>query len=164
MNIWLSMVHVSLPGRLLITMPWLSLAVLSMLLHYRTPPRPLDDKKADIISSIGWSILLLIAGGVIGLLVLQGSTVLIGIFAASYSCAPWHRLRLCRQHPVSASLLMCGGGALVLTIYRHHVEFMFMPIAAWILGVSSFIALLKVTQKQPTARQPENKGALPVQP
>lgn len=161
MNTWLAMAHASMAGHLVTTIPWLSLALLSLMRIRRTRP---DDKRDSGVSGMGGTIVLLIAGGAVGLLVLAGSAVVLGVCAIGCSFAPWHRIRFCRRHPVSASLLPCGGGALVLAIHRHDVEFMFLPIAAWILGMTGLIALLGTTRKTLPAKQAEKTAAAPVQP
>jgi hypothetical protein len=169
MNTWLSMVHASLPGRLVTTLPWLSLVLLAVLRLRRAQREArerlsVDHKEETVTSGIGWSAALLIAGVVVGLLVLEGNAVLLGVVAIGYTFAPWDRIRLCRQRPVRAGVLICGGGALVLAICRHDVAFMFLPIAAWILGMSSVIALLGTTRMKLPAQQPEKNGGVPVQP
>lgn len=169
MSTWLSMVHASLPGRLVTTLPWLSRALLALLRFRRAqreaPERlSVDHKEETLTSGIGWSAALLIAGGVVGLLVLEGSAVLLGVFAIGYVFAPWHRIWICRQRPVWAGLLPCAGGAFVLAMPGQEVEFMFLPIAAWILGMSGLIALLATTRRKLPAQQPGKTGIAPVQP
>ena len=169
MNTWLSIVHASLPGRLVTTLPWLSLTLVAMLRLQRTrreatAPLPVDDDRGNIMSGIGGSAVLLAAGGVAGLLVVAGSAVLLGVLAIGYGFAPWRRIRLCRRRPIRASLSLCGGGALALAVYRHDVEFMFLPIAAWILGMSGLVALLAMSWKTLPATQPEQTDTVPVEP
>ena len=173
MNTWLFMVHASLLAYLVLTILWLSPALLLMLRMRRVKPE--DDRrlpgahlahlKPDTrISNIGWPIVLLLTGGSLGFLVLAGSTALLGVFAVSYSIVPWHRIRLCRQRPVWAALVMCGGGALVVFIYHRHAQFMFLPIAAWVFGVAALSAFLGTIRKKLPRKQPEKTRPVPVQP
>jgi hypothetical protein len=169
MNTWLLMVHGSLFAVLLMTTLWLPLIVLSMLRIRRTRSQgmdvPLVHVKADTgVSSIGWPIVLLITGCSLGLLILAGSTVLFGVFAIGCSIVPWYRIRLCRERPVRASLIMCGGGAIVVVIYHHDVGFMFLPLAAWILGVAALSALFVTTPKKLPGKQPERADPVPAEP
>lgn len=169
MNSWLFMVHASLLAYLVVTILWLSPALLSMLgvrraKHEGEHALPAHLEPDTGISSIGWSIVLLITGSSLGLLVLAGSTVLLGVFAVGCSLVPWHRVRLCRQRPVLASLVMCGGGAIVAAIDHRHVEFMFLPIAAWVLGVTALSAFLETTRKRLSRKQPEKTVPVPARP
>lgn len=147
MNTWLFMVHASLLACLLTTILWLPLVLLSMLRIRRTKSEGVDAPfvpvKADTgVSGIGWPIVLLITGSSLGLLIVVGNTVLLGVFAIGCSIIPWYRIRLCRERPVRAGLIMCAGGAIVVATCRHYVGFMFLPIAAWALGVAALCALL----------------------
>lgn len=165
MSTWLSMVHASLLAYLLMTMLWLSPALLTMLRIRRAKPEGgalrVHLKPNTRISGIGWPIVLLIAGSGLGLLVIAGSTVLLGVFAIGCSIPPWHRIGLCRQRPVLSSLVMCGGGAIVVAIYHRLIDFMFLPIAAWVLGVCALSTFLGTTRKKLPRKQPEK--AVPVQ-
>jgi hypothetical protein len=126
---------------------------------------PLVHVKTDTgVSSIGWPIVLLITGSGLGLLIVLGSTVLLGVFAIGCGIVPWYRLRLCRERPVRASLIMCGGGAIVVAIYRPYIGFMFLPLAAWTLGVAALITLLVSTPKKLPRKQPERADAVPAEP
>jgi hypothetical protein len=60
-----------------------------------------------------------------------------------------------------ASLVICGGGAIVVAIYHRHTDFMFLPIAAWVLGVGALSTFLGTTRKKLPGKQPEK--AVPVQ-
>ncbi|PQO98138.1 hypothetical protein C5614_12305 [Massilia phosphatilytica] len=169
MNAWLFMVHASLSAYLLMTILWLPLVLLSMLRIRRSTSEgvhaPLVNVKADTgVTSIGWPIVLLITGSSLGLLIVGGSTVLLGVFAIGYSIVPWYRIRPCRERPVRASLVMCGGGAIVVAIYRHHVGFVFLPLAAWILGVAALLALLASTPKKLSGKQPARAAPVPAEP
>jgi hypothetical protein len=172
MNTWLIMVHANLLPHLLLTLLWLSPAVLSMLRirrakleNGREVPRLVVHLRPDTrIAGIGWPIVLLITGCSLGLLVVAGSAVLLGVFAIGCSIVPWSRVRLCRQRPVSASLVMCSGGACVVALYRQDVEFMFLPIAAWVLGMAALGVLLGTTRKKLTGKPPENADPVPVRP
>jgi hypothetical protein len=173
MNTWLFMVHAKLLAYLVMTMLWLSPALLSMLRIRRVKPEDergacgphLAHLKPDTrISNIGWSIVLLITGSSLGLLVIAGSTTLLGVFTVGYSIVPWHRIRLCRQRPVWAGLVMCGGGAIVVSIYHRHAQFMFLPIAAWVFGVAALSAFLGTIRKKLPKKQLEKTRPVPVQP
>ncbi|MFL6635860.1 MAG: hypothetical protein ACJ8HJ_26470 [Massilia sp.] len=169
MNTWLYMVHARLLAYFLMTILWLSPAFLSMLRIRRTTSECKDallaHVKADTgVSSIGWPIVLLITGSTLGLLIVVGSTVLLGVFAIGCTMIPWYRIRLCRERPVLASLIMCGGGAIVVAVYRHHVGFMFLPLAAWILGVAALSALLGATPKKLPGKQPDRADSVPAEP
>jgi hypothetical protein len=169
MNTWLFVVHASLRAYLLMTMLWLTPALLTMLRIRRAKPegedsRPIHLKPVTAISSIGWPIVLLITGSSLGLLVVAGSTVLLGVFAIACGFAPWHRISLCRQRPVWASLVMCGGGAIVVTVYHRHVGFMFLPIAAWVLGMGAMSVFLGTTREKLPKKQPEKAVPAPAQP
>jgi hypothetical protein len=169
MNTWLFMVHARLLAHLLVTILWLSPALVSLLRIRRAKSEAEDALiayvKADIgVSSIGWPIVLLITGSSVGLLIVAGSTALLGVFAIGCGMVPWYRIRLCRERPVWASLIMCGGGAIVVAIYRHHVGFMFLPLAAWTLSVTALIALLGTTPKKLPRKQPERAEPVPAEP
>jgi hypothetical protein len=169
MNTWLFMVHASPLAYLLMTILLLSPALISML-RIRRAKSEGDDAllirvMADTrVPSIGWPIVLLVTGSSLGLLIVVGSTVLLGVFAIGCSIVPWYRIRLCRERPVWASLIMCGGGAIVVAIYRHDVGFMFLPLAAWTLGVAALSALLGTTPKNLPRKQPEKADPVPVEP
>jgi hypothetical protein len=169
MNTWLFLVHASLFAYLLMTLLWLSPALVSMLRIRRTTSEgkdalPVHVKADNGVSSIGWPIVLLITGSSLGLLIVVGSIVLLGVFAIGCSMVPWYRIRLCRERPVWASLIMCGGGAIVVAIYRHHVGFMFLPFAAWILDVAALSALLGSTPTKLPKKQPEGADPVPAEP
>lgn len=169
MNTWLFMVHTSLLACLLFTIPWLSLAFLSMLRIRRTKSESeaglLVHLRADTgASSFAWPIVLLIIGTSLGLLIVMGSAVLLGVFAIGCSIIPWYRICLCRERPVWASLIMCSGGAIVVAIYRHDVEFMFLPLAAWILSVAALSAFFGTIPKQLPRKQPERADPVPAEP
>lgn len=169
MNTWLFMVHASPLAYLLMTILLLSPALLSMLRIRRGKSEGEDALLVRVlagtgISSIGWPIVLLITGSSLGVLVVVGSTVLLGVFAIGCSVVPWYRIRLCRERPVWASLIMWGGGAIVVAIYRHHVGFMFLPLAAWTLGVAALSALLGPTPEKRPGKQPERADPVPAEP
>jgi hypothetical protein len=174
MNAWLFMVHASLLAYLVMTILWLSPALLLMLRMRRVKPEdevgpPRDPYLAHLtpdisISNIGWPIVLLITGSSLGLLIVAGSATLLGISAVGYSIVPWYRIRLCRQRPVWAGLVMCGGGAIVVSAYHRHAQFMFLPIAAWVFGVVALSALLGTIRKRLPRKQPEKTHPVPVQP
>jgi hypothetical protein len=168
MNTWLFMVHASLRAFLLMTMLWLSPALLTMLRIRRAKPEDglllVHLKPDNRISSIGWPIVLLITGSGLGLLVVAGSTVLLGVFAIGCSILPWHRIGLCRQRPLLASLVICGGGALVVAIYQRNIDFMFLPIAAWVLGVGALSTYLRTTRKKLPRKQSEKVVPVQAQP
>jgi len=169
MNTWLFMVHASPLAYLLMTILLLSPALVSMLRIRRAKSEGEDALiayvKADIgVSSIGWPIVLLITGSGLGLLIVAGSTALLGVFAIGCSIVPWYRIPLCRERPVWASLIMCSGGAIVVAMYRHYVGFMFMPLAAWVLGVGALSALLGTTPKKLPRKQPEKADPVPAEP
>ncbi|MFS2027856.1 hypothetical protein [Massilia sp. CT11-137] len=168
MNTWLFMVHASLLAYLLMTILLLSPALLSMLRIRRAKSEGGDallvHVKTDTgISNIGWPIVLLMTGSSLGLLIVLGSTVLLGVFAIGCSMVPWYRIRLCRERPVWAGLIMCGGGAIVIAIYRHYVGFMFLPLAAWILGVAALSVLLGSTPKKLPGKQSEQADPVPAE-
>jgi hypothetical protein len=169
MNTWLLMVHGSLLAYVLMTTLWLPLILLSMLRIRRARSQGMDAQLVHVdadtgVSSIGWPIVLLITGCSLGLLIVAGSTVLFGVFAIGCSIVPWYRIRLCRERPVRASLIMCGGGAFVVAIYRHDVGFMFLPLAAWILGVAALSALFVTTPKNLPRKQNEQADPAPAEP
>lgn len=168
-NTWLSMAHASLRWRLMATIPWLSLAVLSMLRMRRanledTDVSPRDARPGSVISNTGCAMVLLIAGSVIGFLVAAENMMLLGLFTTAYGFAPWYRMSMCRQHPGWAVLSMCGGGALVLYIYRDAIHLMSLPVAAWIFGMSGLTAFVGTTRRKMPSKQPGKMDALPVQP
>ena len=159
MSTWLSMVHASLRGWLVATIPWVFLALLSVLRTRRAAPSGGDVarvrvKPRFIIADIGWATVPLAAGGIIGVLVAAGSSVLLGVFAAACSFAPWRRMPLCRQHPGRAALSMCGGGALALVLRRADVHPMFLPIAAWILGICGLAACVGTMHRETPSKPP----------
>lgn len=169
MNTWLFMVHASLLGYLTMTILWLSPALLSMLRIRRAKREGEDALFIQLapdtrISRIGWPIVLMITGSGLGLLVVAGSTVLLGVFAIGCGLAPWYRIRFCRQRPVWASLVMCGAGAIVVTVHYHRVGFMFLPIAAWVLGVAALGALLGTSQEKLPRKKSKKVDPVPVQP
>lgn len=161
MNTWLFVVHASLRAYLLMTMLWLTPALLTILRIQRAKPESgslrVHLKPDTRISSIGWPIVLLITGSGLGLLVVAGSTVMLGVFAIGCSILPWHRIGLCRQRPVLASLVICGGGAIVVAIYHRHIDFMFLPIAAWVLGVGALSTFLGTTRKNCPGNSPRRQ-------
>lgn len=168
MSAWLFMVHASLCAYVLMSMLWLSPAFLSMRLIRRKKSEDEDDLLVYVeagtrVSSVGWALLLLITGASIGLLIVVGSMVLLGVFAVGCSIVPWYHIRLCREHPVPASLIMWSGGAIVVAIYHHYVEFMFLPLAAWALGVAALSALLRTVPKNLRKKQPERADAVPAE-
>jgi hypothetical protein len=161
MNAWLSLFHANVIGHVAATIPWLCLALLSAL---RMPPGTPDDAHANLPAGTGWPIVLPLAGGAVGLLVAAGSSLLLGVVAIGCSFAPWQRIRLCRQRPILASLVMCAGGAAVLVLCRHAVDVMFLPVAAWILGMSGLVALLGTPRKARPAQRPAQADSVPARP
>jgi hypothetical protein len=169
MNTWLFMVHASPLACLLATILWLSPAFLSMLRIRRTKSEGKDALLAPIeadtgVAGIGWPIVLLITGSILGLLIVAGSIVLLGAVAIGCSIVPWYRIRLCRERPVLACLIMCGGAAIVVAIYRHAVGFMFLPLAAWALGVAALSALFGTTPKKLPRKQPGRTDSVLAEP
>lgn len=168
-NTWLSMVHAGLRWRLVATIPWISLALLSMLRMRRAKLEDTDvplrrARPGSGISNIGCAIVLLVAGSVIGFLVAAGNIILLALFTTTCSFAPWYRMPICRQHPGRAVVLMCGGGALVLGIYRDAIHLMSLPVAAWIFGMSGLAAFVGTTRRKAPSERPGKMDALPVQP
>jgi FtsH-binding integral membrane protein len=155
-NTWSSMLQAHLSGRLVAILPWLALALLAAL-RLRRATRTDSPRRAFSATRAGLAIVPSIFGGMIGFLVALGSTVLLALFAAACLFAPWSRIPLCRRHPGWASLSMCCGGALALAICHDRVDPMFLPVAAWVLGVSALAALVWTMRPQPAPA-----AALPV--
>lgn len=162
LHAWLAMVQASLSWRLVATLPWLSLLLLSVLRMRRAAAesfrRPVSDAgPGALASTLGGALVLLAAGNVVGVFVVAGNTLPLAAVAALCCFAPWRRIPLCRQRPVRASLLVCAGAALVAGACRDAVQPMFLPIAAWLLGMSGLVGFARLSLQR---HRPA--GALPV--
>lgn len=158
LHAWLAMVHATLPLRIVATLPWLSLMLLAVLRMRRaasasaTRPGP-----GAVASTVGGALVLLAAGNIVGVFVVAGSTLPLAAVAAAGCFAPWGRVRLCRHRPVRASLLVCAAGALVPGACHDAVQAMFLPVAAWVLGMCGLAGFARLSLQR---RAPA--GALPL--
>lgn len=167
METWLFIIHAGLPMRLVGAMPWLSLGILAVLRKRRSTSCTMGVSAehampASIVSNAGWAIVLLVVGGGLGFLIMAGGALVLMTFTTACGFMPWHRIRLCRQQPGRASLIMCSGGAIVLGFPHTCVDSMFLPIAAWALGMSSLVTFTRTMRPQTFRRKAAEANAAPV--
>lgn len=84
--------------------------------------------------ALGWYVALFAAGVAIGVLVFEGSIVLLGTVAAMTYLLPWSRIPVCRNRFVVSSLVMLAG-AIAWGVTRGRWETMYYMVAAWTLCV-----------------------------
>lgn len=84
--------------------------------------------------ALGWYLVLFAAGVAIGVLVFEGSILLLGTVAALTYLLPWTRIPVCRNRFV-VSLLVMLAGAIAWGVTRGRWEPMYFTIAAWVLCV-----------------------------
>lgn len=92
-------------------------------------------KPSSHVRVLGWYLALLAAGVSIGILVVEGSVLLLGTMAALTYLLPWARIPACRERFIVSSLVMVAGAiAWDVTRGRPDQSLYFM-IAAWILYI-----------------------------
>lgn len=91
---------------------------------------------------LGWALILLLAGAMMGALIGTGSVFLVGMGAAGLSYAPWSRIPLCRDRPVVASLAMCTGVALPTLITYRSFDPIYLVLMGWVFELCAVFAVL----------------------
>lgn len=87
------------------------------------------------VRALGCYLVLLAAGVSIGVLVSQGSVLLLGTVAALTYLLPWSRLPVCRERFVVSSLVVLAG-AVAWGVTRGRPDGLYFMIAAWILCIA----------------------------
>lgn len=114
---------------------------------------PSDEVKANSghrkldRANIGWALLFLAVGIILGTLVLRGDTILLGIAAMSLALAPWSRVRFCCSHLLVACTAVWTGMLTVMIPGRSSIAPVFLPLACWVLWISTMTSLfLRIEQ------------------
>lgn len=92
-------------------------------------------------AELGWVLLFVVAGAVLGTLVLEGDTIILGIVTISLALAPWSRMHFCRSYLLLACTAVWTGMVSVIVPGRSSIAPMFLPIASWVLWASTLISL-----------------------
>ena len=85
--------------------------------------------------TLGWYLALLAAGVSIGVLVSEGSVLVLGMVAALTYLLPWTRIPVCRDRFVVSSLVMLAG-AIAWSVSRGGPDPLHFMIAAWLLCIA----------------------------
>lgn len=83
--------------------------------------------------AMGWYLLLLAAGVVMGEMVSAGSLLLLGVVAAFTYLLPWTKIPVCRGRAVASSLAMLAGAVFWVVIPGRQVQPVYFIRAAWML-------------------------------
>lgn len=91
---------------------------------------------------LGWALILLLAGAMMGALIGTGSVFFVAIGAVGLSYVPWSRISLCRDHLIVASIAMCTGVALPMLIIYRPLDPIYRLLVAWVFGLCAVFAVL----------------------
>lgn len=106
---------------------------------------PAPQGSSPLASQAGWSLLLLTAGLLMGLLIMGGSTLVLGMTAFALTLAPWSRISFCRERMVGASLVMCAGMALPLLLAHRRIDTIFLLVSGWLFwGCATYAVLGRI--------------------
>jgi hypothetical protein len=86
--------------------------------------------------------LLFIMGAIIGAVVLDGSSTLLGVIVAAFTFAPWSRLHFTRDHMAISCAATVSGLLSVTAIGYRSIDVMSLPFAAWTFWGFACCALL----------------------
>lgn len=86
-------------------------------------------------------LLLLLLGAAVGMLVAQGSVLLLGMLATGANFAPWDRLPHARRHPALPCAIAGAGFAAAFLAGYDSIDVMFLPVASWALWLASLLGL-----------------------
>jgi hypothetical protein len=120
-------------------------------------PLPAQGSRSLNVKDIGWALFLLAAGGIMGISILGGSTVLLGAVAIGMSFIPWSRVPFCAGRVATSCLIIWTGAGVVLAIAHHAISLMFLPIATWVLWSCACVAVLRQVKQ---ARRIESRPAV----
>lgn len=109
-------------------------------LHER-PGSPATQRSSSAAVQVAWALLPLMTGVLVGVLILGGSTVLLGLATCVFTFVPWSRVPICRDRIVVASVLMCIGMGLPMLVARHPISPIFLFICAWLLWLCATFAI-----------------------
>lgn len=104
------------------------------------PSAPQRDKPGA--KQLGWALMLMLAGAMMGVLIGTNSVFFVGIGAVGLSYVPWSRVPLCRDHLIVASLAMCTGVALPMLIAYRNLDLIFPLLTAWVFWTCALCAVL----------------------
>ena len=100
------------------------------------------------------SLVLLAMGGILGVLVANGSLFLLGVLAAPLGFMPWARMPFSRHFPAASFGIAGGGFASAVLIRFHAIDIMFLPLAAWVFWLCAFCCLvLRAEQSRRAERE-----------
>lgn len=89
----------------------------------------------------GWVLLFLMAGGILGTLVLRGPAIVLGVAAIGLALVPWPRVGFCHRHLLTACMAVWTGMVSIIAPAYGSIEPMSLPIACWVLWASSMFSL-----------------------
>jgi hypothetical protein len=89
--------------------------------------------------ALGWYLLLLTAGALIGVLVSAGSVLLLGMVTALTYLLPWTKIPVCRARFVVSSVAILAGAVAWALIYGRPIQSLHFMIAAWMLFIPPMI-------------------------
>lgn len=153
---WLWQVRAGLRAHLILALPGLYLAGLSAYNYrwwqqnvgqnYKGPDRGTHGATR---SDMGWALLLLGAGSILGLVILAGSVFLLSLVATFMLFIPWSRMSFCRRRMAMSCLIGCMGAGTILAFGHHTIAPMFLPLSVLALWSCACAAvLLQIHQKQ----------------
>jgi hypothetical protein len=90
----------------------------------------------------GWVLVFLMAGGILGSLVLRGQTIVLVVAAIGLALVPWSRVRFCCRHLLTACTAIWTGMVSIIALGHGSIDPVFLPIACWVLWASSMVSLV----------------------
>lgn len=146
LEVWLLDAHARLVAHMIVTLPAVIIVGVSILRYrrwhkYSYPPLS-QGTHVPRAKDAASALLLLFVGAILGVLILQASTVLLFAAAAGMIFLPWSRLPSCRGRLVLACLLVWVGSGIALAVGPQAISRMFMLLAAWVFLSTSCISLV----------------------
>jgi hypothetical protein len=110
----------------------------------------------------GWALLFLVAGSILGALVVVALTVVLTAGALILVFIPWSRVRFCRNHFLAACTALWTGILLIVGPHHSQIDRMFLPIACWVLWtVSGYGLILRIAQLSRAERATNSSSPVP---